>query len=100
MADLSPAMQAIAEHIHASAEARRQGELEEWKLIPKGSEFTSYDAMDNALVAVCAARPSDSADLAIWQKYLRSIEIPAKIDGCDELSKRVVAALIGGEGSP
>jgi hypothetical protein len=97
MTDLSPTMQAIANHIHASAEARRQGELEDWKLIPKGSEFPSYDAMDDALVAVCAARPADGQDLAIWQKYLRSIEIPAKIDGCTDLSRRVVAALIGAE---
>jgi hypothetical protein len=97
MTDLSPTMQAIANHIHACAEARRQGELEDWKLIPKGAEFLSYDAMDDALVAVCAARPTDGGDLAIWQKYLRSIEIPAKIDGCADLSKRVVAALIGGE---
>ncbi len=98
MTDLSPTMQAIANHIHASAEARRQGELEDWKLIPKESEFPAYDAMDDALVAVCAARPIDnSADLAVWKKYLRSIEIPEKIDGCSDLSKRVLAALIGGE---
>jgi hypothetical protein len=96
MTGLSPTMQAIAEHIHASAEARRQGELEDWKLIPKGSEFPCYDAMDDALVAVCAARPTDNADLAIWQKYMRSIEVAAKIDGCADLSQRVVAALIGG----
>lgn len=95
MADLSPTRQAIANYISACAEARRQGELEDWKLIPEGAEFPAYDAMDDALVALCAARPAIRGDLAIWQSYLRSIDMPRKIDRREELLVRIIGALIG-----
>lgn len=97
MTDLSPTMQAIANHIHASAEARKQCELEDWKLIPTHSEYPAMDAMDDALVALCAAHPKWEVDRQIWQKYLLAIDLPAKIDGQAELTKRVLTALIIGE---
>ncbi|TGR84247.1 hypothetical protein EN866_33425 [Mesorhizobium sp. M2D.F.Ca.ET.223.01.1.1] len=97
MADLSPTMQAIENHINASAECRRQCELSDWGLIPKDSEFASCDAMDEALVAVCAARPLAEDDLKAWRRYLRSVEVARRIEGQDDLTARVVAALIGGE---
>lgn len=94
---LSTSMQAIANHIHATAEAQRQCELQDWKLIPKGSEFPAVDAMDDALVALCAAHPKWEADRVLWQKYLLAINLPAKIDGQSRLTERVLKALISGE---
>lgn len=93
---LSPTMQAIAMHIHAAAEARRQCELEDWKLIPAKSEFAALEAMDDALVALCAAHPKWEADRQVWQKYLLAIDLPSKIDGQAKLTARVLKALIVG----
>ncbi|RUW26344.1 MULTISPECIES: hypothetical protein [unclassified Mesorhizobium] len=90
-------MQAIAMHIHASAEARKQCDLEDWKLISQKAEFDAMDAMDDALVALCAAQPKWEVDRVVWQKYLLAIDLPAKIDGQAGLTARVLKALISGK---
>jgi hypothetical protein len=97
MADLSPTMQAIANHIEATADCRRRCELSDWGFIPKESEFPACDAMDEALVVVCGARPRAEGELTTWRRYLRSVEVAKRIEGQDQLTDRVLKALIGGD---
>ena len=95
MADLSPVQQLIADHINARAEHDRLFNLEDWKLVDGKVESEALDAADDALVALCAGRPETEEDRKLWIRYLSSIDIPQKIDGCRDLTGRVIAVLIG-----
>lgn len=99
MVDLSPTQKLIADHINARAEHDRLFNLEDWKLVDSKVESEALDAADDALVALCAGRPETEEDRELWSKYLASIDIPQKIDGCRDLTGRVIAALIG-DGKP
>lgn len=96
MTDLSPVQQLIADHINAAAEQSRLFNLEDWKLIDGDEETAAIEPMDDALVAICSARPVTDEEKALRQHYLRSINVPDRIVGCHDLTKRVVDALIGG----
>jgi hypothetical protein len=52
--------------------------------------------MDDALVALCAARPTTEDEQKLRRRYPSSIDIAASFNGCEVPTKRAIKALIEG----
>ena len=98
---LSPIQQLIANHINAQAEHDRLFSLEDWKLNPFDRVSAALGPLDDALIAICAARPTDDAERELRSAYLDALKIPSLVDGTPALEDTVYAALNGdGEAPP
>jgi hypothetical protein len=95
MADLSEIEALIAAHINAVAEHERLFNLEDWGLAPKEDVSAALTPIDDALVAICAARPADAAAEARRTKYIND-KVAEAIYGDTGLTEAVIAALVGG----
>lgn len=95
MADLHAIETLIASHINAVAELDRVFYLEDWGLASKEDVNAKLDPVNAALLALCAAQPSDAVAAGRRAEYLNS-KVPEAIDGCKGLTVAVIAALVGG----
>jgi hypothetical protein len=95
MADLREIEALIAAHINAVAEHERLFNLEDWGLAPKEDVSAALAAIDDALVAICAARPADAVAGGRRAKYINDKAAEA-IYGDTGLTEAVIAALVGG----
>ena len=96
MADLS---KMIAHHINARSELERVIRLEDWKLGDQMAVHAAAQAVDDAVVALCAARPQTESDRQLRQEYLHEINLPVTVEGCRRLTERVIAALLAEGGA-
>ncbi|RWO95097.1 hypothetical protein [Mesorhizobium sp.] len=94
---LSAMSSLIAAHINATAEHERLFRLQDWHLVAQTIETAALDPLDDVLVALCAARPTTPREQWLRQKYLASLKIADKINGCRGLTESVLEALIGPE---
>ena len=94
MADLREIETLIVRHIEAIAEHNRLFALNDQGLAPDRAVSDALGPIDDALIALCAVRPSrqDAADRRA--EYLNN-EIWDAIDSCEGLGKAVIAALVG-----
>lgn len=94
MADLLQVEALIANHINAVIEHERLFNLEDWGLASKEDVRAALNPIDDALVALCAAQPSDAVAAGRRAKYLNA-KAPDAIYGNSALIASVVAALVG-----
>lgn len=94
---LSPIQELIKQDINARAEHSRLFELHDWGLVGGDTLTAALDSMDTALIALCAARPATPADADLRKEYLTKILVD-RLDGCRELLKEAMTALISAGG--
>ncbi|PWJ73856.1 hypothetical protein C7441_12540 [Pseudaminobacter salicylatoxidans] len=95
MADLREIETLISNHINAAAERDRLFHLQDWGLASKEDMNATLGPVDAALIALCAAQPSDSEASSRRARYLNG-HVPEAIDGSRGLTVAVIAALVGG----
>jgi hypothetical protein len=94
MADLREIETLIEAHINAKAEHDRLFALNDQDLAPQQAVSDALEPLDAALIAICAARPSDKDAAARRSEYLNA-KAWDSIDCCEGLGKEVIAALVG-----
>lgn len=99
MSELPNVRRLIAAHINAIAEHDRLFNLNDWKLVDDATVCEALRPIDDALVAICAARPAETCDIELRQSYIADHAAKA-IDGCPELIQRVIVALVDYGGQP
>lgn len=98
MTDLSPIQILIQNHINAQAEHSRLFDLNDWGLVDGDTETAALDPLDDALIAICGAHPTTSADAELRRRYLVA-NLIKRLEGCPDLTGRAVKALIGAGGA-
>lgn len=93
MADLTSMQQLISAHITAVADQERKFHLQDWGLIDQASVRNATDPADDALVAICGARPTEQADVDLRRSYLAD-HLGEAIYAEKTLTQRVIIALI------
>jgi hypothetical protein len=88
----------VAAHIAADAEYERLAGLNDWGMLDEASLRDATDPIDEALLAICRARPSDPADIDLRKSYLAD-NLRRSIEGCKDLTQRAIVALID-DGEP
>lgn len=83
----------IAGHILAKAEHDKLFELSDHGLADEAEVTATLDPLDDALIAICAARPADRGEQAFRAKYLRAV-LPNAIASAPELAGEIVEALV------
>lgn len=87
----------IAIHIRAQAEHDRLFNLSDWGMADHDEVQEAVAAIDRALIAICAARPSSPEDAKLRREYLID-RLPSALEGCPGLTKAGLAALIDAAG--
>ncbi|MBY3119947.1 hypothetical protein [Rhizobium laguerreae] len=78
----------VANHIGAIADHERLFHLSDWGLVSDGAAGEALGAINDALIALCVARPSDRPQIELRRAYLNAV-LPEAVDGCAALSKSV-----------
>jgi hypothetical protein len=95
MADLLQVEALIAAHINAKAEHDRLFALNDQGLASNQAVSDALGPLDDALIALCAARPVEAAACSRRAEYLNAT-VPDAIDCNMGLTKAVISALVGG----
>ena len=91
--------QLVTAHIEVTARHNRAFDLIGWK-IAKEEEFgNTIDPIDDAIIALCAARPSTTEEATLKREYLKQ-ELYPVLDGNEGMTKRVVEALLNAASEP
>jgi hypothetical protein len=94
----APVAVLIAAHIASVAEHDCVFNLSDWGLADGSSANAKVDAVDDALLAICSARPSSQDEADLRRRYLVS-KLPSALAGSDDLLKAAIAALIDAGGA-
>jgi hypothetical protein len=78
----------VANHIGALADHYRLFHLSDWGLVSDDAPGKALGAINDTLIALCAARPYDRDQAELRRAYLTAV-LPEAVDGCAALSKSV-----------
>lgn len=90
---LSSMQELIAAHVNALAEHNRLFALSDWGLVGDEAACDALDPLDDALVAICRARPLERADHELRERYLAGV-LPDAMDSNRTVTELLCAALI------
>jgi hypothetical protein len=93
MADLSQTQHLIAAHITAETDHERLFHLEDWGLVDEAAVFDAIVPVEDALIAICRARPTEQADIDLRRRYLTD-HLAEAIYADRARAQRVIVALI------
>ncbi|PZU18944.1 MAG: hypothetical protein DI589_22955 [Shinella sp.] len=95
----TPISQLVAAHIEASTNHNRAFDLIGWKVAKEGEFGNTIAPIDDAIIALCAARPSTLEEATLKREYLKQ-ELYPVLDGNEGMTKRVVEALLNAASEP
>lgn len=91
--------QLITAHIEAVAHHDRAFDLIDWKLATEDEFGDTIGPVDDAIIALCSARPSSPEEATLKRDYLKS-ELFSILDSNLGMTKRAVIALLDAAGEP
>lgn len=83
----------IAAHIAARHEHDRIFDLSDWGMAPEEDATKAADAIDDALLAICRARPKSAEDATMRRKYILDYALEA-VQGRPHFTLEVIEALL------
>ncbi|CDN92509.1 hypothetical protein [Agrobacterium tumefaciens] len=92
-----PVRELVAEHIGAIANHERLFQLNDWGLVEQDEVRMALGPVDEILIEICAARPSEASEIELRRAYLRNV-LPDAIYDNKALTEEVVVAFIGRAG--
>lgn len=95
----APVEMLVADHINALAEHDRLFQLGDWGLVPEDEVRAALGPLNDALIALCAARPTDPPQIELRRAYLNAV-LPEAVDGSAELAKSIFHWLLKTDGWP
>lgn len=95
----TPIRQLVAAHIDAVANHDRIFSLSDWKVIDRDEMHDALKPVDDALIALCAGRPSTQEEAKLKQLYLDA-ELHRAVYNNEGLTKRAIDALLNAVSVP
>ncbi|MBY5797773.1 hypothetical protein [Rhizobium leguminosarum] len=83
----------VTAHITAVTNHERIFKLEDWGLVESERVSGSIRLIDNAMLALCTARPTEAPQIALRRSYLIST-LPDYVDGSNARANAVFEALL------